>query len=210
MPRRNVTFSVGESFHLFNRGNNSQKIFLHPEDYENFLKLIDSFLPSSAIQIHALTLLPNHYHLSTRILATIDVSAAMRKIQARYARMFNKKYRRHSHVFGGRFKSPVVESIEYSDYLSRYIHRNPVEAGLVKHPGEWPYSSFALFVKNVKLVSNLQRASQGSINGTKLLPLIHTKETLGRFSSPDAYREFVMSDLEKNPWRFVNGMWSPK
>jgi len=209
MPRRNVTFSVGESFHLFNRGNNSQKIFLHPEDYEYFLKLIDAFLPSSAIQIHALTLLPNHYHLSTRILAAIDVSAAMRKIQARYARMFNKKYRHHSHVFGGRFKSPVVESIEYIDYLSRYIHRNPIEAGLVKHPADWPYSSFPLFVNDGRLVSNVQSASQRSINEIKSLPLIHTMETLARFSSPDAYRDFVMADLERSPWRLVNGMWSP-
>jgi REP element-mobilizing transposase RayT len=173
------------------------------------LDLLNTFLPSSAIQIHALTLLPNHYHLSARIQEAMDVSAAMRKVQSKYARAFNKKYRHHSHVFGGRFKSPIVESVEYFDYLSRYIHRNPVEAGLVKHPDEWPYSSYPLFVNNARPASSTRESRRQSIIGSGSLPIIHTEETLGRFSSPESYREFVMCDWEKDPWKFENGIWSP-
>jgi len=189
MPRRKVTFSKGERYHIFNRGNNSQQIFIHPEDYSRFLRLIGDLLPSSAVSLHSYTLLPNHYHLSVSIRDHIDISASMCAMQSIYAKWFNCKYRQHGHVFDGRFKSPLIETLEYFDYLSRYIHRNPVEAHLARSPGDWPYSSYNSYV------------STG--NGLEVDP----SETISRFRCPDDYKQFVACDWERTPWKLENGIW---
>jgi REP element-mobilizing transposase RayT len=197
MPRRKAAFAKGERYHIFNRSNNSIKIFLHPEDFHYFLKLVRTFISSGATRIHSFTLLPNHFHFSLSLLDTIDVSSAMRELQAKYARFFNKKYRRRNHVFGTRFKAVLIESTEYFDYLSRYIHRNAVEANLVKNPEDWQYSSSRAYLAHTPNADDPFGFE------------ICSSETLSRFHSVESYRSFVDSDWERNPWQLVNGIWVP-
>lgn len=210
MPRRNTAFSNGESYHLYNRGNNSQKMFFVEENYLFFLDRLAEFLPESAVTIHAFCLLPNHFHFSIRLVEEFDLSEAMRQIQSTYARSFNRKYMRHGHLYDGRFRSLHIESVDYLDYLSRYIHQNPIKAGLVDNPEDWLFSSYRCYVDG-------ERLGERVIEGVDLprrvacwnVPNIDPSSTLARFRARSDYREFVRCDWEMAPWNLENGLWTP-
>jgi putative transposase len=210
MPRRNTEFTKGESYHLFNRGNNSQKIFLIAENYFFFLDCLITSLPSSSVSIHAFCFLPNHYHISLRLEEAIDVSDAMKNFQRTYAKAFNTRFRRHGHVFENRFKSIHIESADYLDFLSRYIHRNPIEAGLAANPEDWQFSSYLSYLNGepFKGMSYLKGMPVRKTGGWKV-PAIDPSNTLGRFRTRNNYREFVLCDWERYPWQLENGLWTP-
>jgi putative transposase len=210
MPNRTIVFTKGEHYHIFNRGNNSQKIFLTAENYFSFLDRLSDRLPPSSVRIHSFSLLPNHFHLSIKLDEDFDLSNAMKYLQQSYARNFNKKYRRHGHVFESPFKALRIETQDYLDFLSRYIHRNPVEAGFATTPEAWQFSSYRSYVGGTPI------AIDGHIKGTShrktkgwSLPNIDTAATLSRFQTVEDYRSFVMTDWERYPWQLANGVWAP-
>lgn len=102
--------------------------------------------PASCVAIggasHAYTLMTNHYHLLIET-QELTLSRGMQKLDGDYARGFNRRYRRVGHLFQDRFRSHAVEQETYLLELARYIVLNPVRAGMVKQPGEWPWSSYA-------------------------------------------------------------------
>lgn len=85
--------------------------------------------------------MPNHYHLITHIKQDGFLELAMQIISTGYSRAINKAYNRTGHLFQGRFKNKLIPNNEYLLHLSRYIHRNPLSAGLVNNLKEWKYSS---------------------------------------------------------------------
>ncbi len=208
MPIRRTAFVKGGVYHLCNRGVNSQTIFEMPDDYFRFLDWIAECFVDSIIRILALCLLPNHFHLSIMLAEAVDLSEAMRDLQARYANYYNGKYRRHGYLFDGRFRSVAVESPLQLDYLSRYIHRNPMEAGLVHDALDWPYSSLRSYVSGNPFIVNLP-AKHGSMSWTDRysIPQIDSSVTLSRFYSREDYHEFVMSDWLRAPWILNEGLW---
>jgi REP element-mobilizing transposase RayT len=74
-----------------------------------------------------------------------NLSEFMRRLLTAYTVWFNKRHQIHGHLFAGRFKSLVVERGEYLVSVSRYIHRNPVEAGLVDNAEDYPWSSMRIY-----------------------------------------------------------------
>ncbi len=208
MPHRRPPFRTGERYHLYNRGNNSERIFPVEVDYLSFLDCIGRHLHSSAVAIQTLCLLPNHYHLSIKLIEEFDLSEAMRRALKEYAVKFNKQQRRHGHVFEGRFKSVWIDTDQYQDILSRYIHRNPVEAGLVSDPAAWPYSSYRSYARGEELLAKDLKAGilPDDTRGWQI-PTIQTNMILGRFKSVEDYQRFVTCDFERNPWKLENGLW---
>jgi len=149
MPFRNVALCVGEFYHVYNRGTNRQKTFFEPENYDYFLRKLRQYVThrssSSAAEVVAYCLMPNHFHLLVQVL-TDDFSAAMRSFGQSYVQAINRRHERCGPLFQNRFRAILVDRREYLIHLSRYIHLNPVTARLVGCPEEWEYSSYREFI----------------------------------------------------------------
>jgi len=127
--------------HVFDRGNRRQLICEDALDYRLFLSLLERAIRRYEWLVHAYCVLPNHYHLLIET-PKAGLSAGMQLLNGRYAQAFNAGRRLDGHLFQGRFGSVLVDSDAHAVWLSRYIARNPVEAGLVASPGEWEWSSY--------------------------------------------------------------------
>lgn len=95
--------------------------------------------------MHAFCLMDNHIHLMLSE-GIEDVSRVMKRITVSYVHYFNKKYKRVGHLFQDRFKSEVVEQESYILSLARYIHQNPVKAGIVEKPSDYRWSSYNCYL----------------------------------------------------------------
>ena len=123
------------------RGNERKNIFLDDEDKLYWLEILSRIKERGRFYLQAFCLMDNHLHL---ILSegSEDVATVMKRINVSYVSYFNKKYRRVGHLFQDRFKSEAIEENDYLLALTRYIHQNPVKAGLVKHMGDYKWSSY--------------------------------------------------------------------
>jgi REP element-mobilizing transposase RayT len=130
-------------FHVYNRGANGGKIFSTSENYFYLIRQIAKFIKHYQIDILAFCLMPNHYHFMFRELLQGDVSRFIQRLFNSYTQAYNKQQNRYGTLFQGRMKKKYVESRGYALELVRYIHRNPVRAGLVRDPLDWAFSSHA-------------------------------------------------------------------
>lgn len=127
-------------YHIILRGINRQDIFYDDEDYQRFLETINRTKSEDEFAVYGYCLMTNHLHLL--ILEKIDsISRIMSRIGTSYAWWYNQKYGRSGHVFQGRFKSECVEDDNYLLAVIRYIHSNPVKAGMVQKPEDYRWSS---------------------------------------------------------------------
>lgn len=131
----------GAVYHITSRGNAQSSIFTDDFDRNFFLKLLAELTQRYNWICHAYCLMRNHYHL---LIETPDgnLSEGMRQLNGIYTQKFNHRHGRVGHVFQGRFKSMLVDKNSYLLELCRYIVLNPVRAGLVVDPGDYPWSSY--------------------------------------------------------------------
>jgi putative transposase len=121
----------GAWYHVMNRGRRREKIFQSDRDYKIFLEILGECVRLFSIEIHAYSLMPNHYHLLIRT-PNANLSRAMRHLNGVYTQKINKRYRYEGSLFKGKFKSIVLEEDTYFQELIRYIHRNPLKAKIVE------------------------------------------------------------------------------
>ncbi|KKQ20096.1 MAG: hypothetical protein US33_C0022G0002 [Parcubacteria group bacterium GW2011_GWC1_36_9] len=156
MSIRKVDFIEGEYYHIYNRGNSKQKIFLDEKDRERFLKLLylcnskqridfnndivkrkinawDFEKGESIVNIGAWVLMPNHFHLyitpktEARLPFSNAVTNFMHRVLTAYSKYFNAKHQRTGSLFEGKFKSVHIENDTQAKYLFSYIHLNPIK-----------------------------------------------------------------------------------
>lgn len=140
MPRTNRKPSVSQTYHVMVRGVNREAIFREKRDYRKFLSILSQIKQDQSFELYAFCLMNNHIHLLIHELQS-PLSASMHKINARYASWFNSKYERVGHLFQNRFRSEAIETTSYALNVLRYIHLNPVKAGLVNAPEDFSWSS---------------------------------------------------------------------
>lgn len=137
-------------YHVMMRGVNHQIIFEQPRDYMKFLELLNQMVhPTDELghplqpscSVYSYCLMPNHVHILMKE-ENEGLSSIIRRISAAYALYFNKKYERVGHLFQDRFKSEPVGNEAYFFTLIRYIHQNPVAAGLSKDVASYRWSSW--------------------------------------------------------------------
>lgn len=188
-------------YHLYNRGVAKTPVFLDEQDYGVFLSYLKEYLiPSPSldamdldeinkkriyirrnysdeIDLLIFCLMPNHFHLLLKQKETRSIEFFMRSLLVRYASYFNKRYQRVGHLFQDVYKGILIQREEYWLWLSRYIHRNPID--LLK-PGQkledYSYSSYPNYL------------------GVRMSEWVKTEEILAMFTN---YQEFVEGPEEK-------------
>jgi REP element-mobilizing transposase RayT len=145
MPRRTVPLIAGRHYHLYNRGHNRAQIFFEPENYTFFLRQLRTYVAAKHAHVITYVLMPNHYHLLIQA-RTDSLSHAMQLFGISYTKAINKRFQRTGVLLQGAFQAKLVDRDNYLLHLSRYIHLNPVRAGLVQHPEDWNYSSYRDYV----------------------------------------------------------------
>ena len=130
----------GSWHHVMNRGIARRSLFETRDDIRFFVACMARAVRRGQLEVHAWCILTTHYHLLVRSPAGA-LSDAMRRIQNAYVRRFNRGRKRDGPLVRGRYRSKLVDSLEYRAMLVRYIDDNPVQAGLVQHPCEYPHGS---------------------------------------------------------------------
>lgn len=177
MPHREQ-FVNGNLYHIFSRGNNRETIFPGQSDYYTFLKKFGDRVTPDIAELHGWVLIPNHYHILARVVNENQIAKKMQAFGISYAKSINLKYGRVGHLFQGRYGVRRVHSDGYLLNLSRYIHLNPVIAGLVKIPEQWEFSSYKEFI------------SDTSPHNPRF-PIVNTDFTLSIIGGAAPYRESV-------------------
>jgi REP element-mobilizing transposase RayT len=166
------------------RGIERRNIFLSDSDRGDLLERIATIVQETGTRIYAWSLLPNHFHLLLRT-GHATISRVMRRVLTGYAGGFNRRHQRAGHLFQNRFKSVLVEEEPYFLQLVRYIHLNPIRAGVVQNLNEldrWPWSGHA------------------TLMGRRAHPWQDTAFVLGHFgrsarAARRAYREFAADGI---------------
>jgi putative transposase len=137
---------AGHYYHVYNRGCNRQPIFANAGNYLFLLRRAKSYLTDAPLSVIAYCLMPNHYHFLLRPEQDDALSPFIQRLFNSYTQAFNKQQGRSGTLFEGRAQSIPVDTEQYVIHLCRYIHLNPVKAGLVSHPADWPYSNYQEWV----------------------------------------------------------------
>ncbi len=133
----------GFAHHVIQRGNNRQAIFASTADYQAMLDLLEVNARKFGVAIHAYVLMSNHFHLLTTPQTQAGLPQMMQALGRRYVRYFNDAQQRTGTLWEGRYKSTLIQSERYLLACMGYIDLNPVRAGLVAMPGDYPWSSYA-------------------------------------------------------------------
>lgn len=144
MPRTPRQLSKTGIYHIIVRGINRQPIFSDEKDYLQYLNTLYRSLDKSDAVLLSYCLMNNHVHLLIHDLSMV-IDKVMKSIGVSYAYWFNHKYERNGHVFQGRYKSENVEDDAYLMTVIRYIHQNPVKAGIVSAPEKYLWSSCGIY-----------------------------------------------------------------
>ncbi len=139
--RKQREWYPGATYHLMERGIRRMEIFKDEMDYESFLIILRRLTEKYAMTLHAYCLMTNHVHL---LLESSDqeISGFMQRMAGDYARTYNRRHGYRGHLFENRYKGCLVRDDSYFLQTSRYIHLNPVKAGIVQHAEEYPWSSY--------------------------------------------------------------------
>ena len=130
----------GAWYHVMNRGRRAEKIFHDRHDYQVFVELLEESSEMWNVRVAAYGLMTNHYHILVQT-PDANISRSMRHINGVYTQRFNRRHRCDGQLFRGRYKSILVCGDSYLLQLVRYIHCNPVKAGIASKPDDYPWSS---------------------------------------------------------------------
>lgn len=136
----------GFPHHVIQRGNNRQPIFADPADYETLLRLLDENARKFRLAVHAYVLMSNHLHLLVTPEDVDSLSLTMQGVGRAYVRYFNRAQGRTGTLWEGRYRSTPIQTERYLLACMAYIDLNPVRAGLVADPGQYPWSSYGHYV----------------------------------------------------------------
>ncbi len=130
----------GGLYHVIVRGNERKAVFRDDRDRERYLERLAHYREKFSFQLLAYCLMTNHVHLAIET-GKVPLSKTMAGLQSSYTQHFNRRHDRVGHLFQGRYKAFLVEEDPYALALIRYIHENPVKAGLVARPEDHVWSS---------------------------------------------------------------------
>jgi REP element-mobilizing transposase RayT len=154
-------------YHIYNRGNNKENIFLNRSNYVYFLNKFKKYLLDK-VDVYSYCLMPNHFHLLTKIKPVIStkgtssanqtsisdstiltpVEKGFKDFFISYSKSFNKLYQRTGSLFQYKFKRKLIDNQSYLLRVIAYIHQNPLRWGLCTQAENWEFSSYGVILKN--------------------------------------------------------------
>jgi putative transposase len=182
MARKPRVHYPGALYHAILRGNGGQTVFFDDKDCTRFCLLIQEGIERFGHRIHAFCLMRNHVHLAIQV-GNISLSRILQNLSFRYARWVNRRQSRTGHLFQGRYRAIVVDADVYLKELTRYIHLNPVRAGVVDDPRDYAWSGHRGYL------------------GVEAIPWLTTEWVLSQFSERlgagrKAYERFALDQKE--------------
>jgi putative transposase len=142
VPRRPRIFIDGMSQHVYQRGHNKVSIFASDCDYRRFLALARASMVDSGVDVHAFTLMKNHYHFVATPQTPSSLPDAMQHLLSEYTKYFNRRYGRSGTLWNGRYRSKTIDNERYWLNCVRYVEANPVEAKIVETPETYQWTSY--------------------------------------------------------------------
>ena len=139
----------GAFYHVTSRGNQRGEVFWDEQDREGLKRILERTKERYGYLLHGYVFMTNHYHLLVET-PHANIKQIMQNINTSYTVFVNRKYQRSGHLFQGRYKAFIVDKEGYLLELGRYIHLNPVRAGLVKRPEDFKWSSYCDYVRSRK------------------------------------------------------------
>ena len=187
MARKPRVYYPGAVYHVTLRGNAGQAIFFDNRDRTRFYLLLQEGIERFRHRIHAFCLMSNHVHLAIQV-ADIPLSRIIQNLSFRYTKWINWRQSRSGHLFQGRYKAVLVDADAYLLELTRYVHLNPVRAGIVKEPEDYPWSGHRAYL------------------GREVIPWLTTDWVLSQFSrrvssARKAYGRFIQDGKKGSYWK---------
>lgn len=152
MPRLHRVRSNSGIYHVMMRGVNKQTIFEDDEDRQRLLETLKRYKNTNCYDLYGYCLMDNHIHLLMREVEDA-IGLAVKRISSSYVHWYNKKYDRYGNLFQGRFRSECIETIGSLFRALRYIHQNPLKAGLSSSIFESEWTSIHEYLGNPRIVN---------------------------------------------------------
>ncbi|HVM17639.1 MAG TPA: transposase [Gaiellaceae bacterium] len=145
MPRKPRVQAEGATYHAFTRATGGERLFRDGGDRDRLVAMLRMTARRYEWRVHFVAILGTHCHL---LLTTPkpNIAAGMQYLLGVYCRSFNRKYGRFGHLVAGRYGAPLLKSNAHAATLVPYLALNPVKAGLVERPEDWPWSTYASLV----------------------------------------------------------------
>ena len=163
MARKPRIHVPGGVYHVILRGNGGQDIFFCNEDRYRLYLLVQEGVIRFGYRVHGFCLMTNHLHMTVQV-GEIPLSRCIQNLAFRYTRWINRQQKRVGHLFQGRYQAVLIDRDSYLLELVRYIHLNPVRAGMVDGPGDYPWSGHKAYL------------------GEEVIPWLTTEWVLGQFT----------------------------
>ena len=141
MARQKRMKSETGIYHVMLRGINKQQVFKNEDDYKMFLRALAKCKKISGFRLHAYCLMDNHIHLLIQE-DKEPIALVFKRLGDMFVYWYNEKYKRTGAVFQGRYRSIPVNDDEYFITVLKYIHNNPVKAGIVSNCADYEFSSY--------------------------------------------------------------------
>ena len=180
----------GAWYHVMNRGAGRRFVFKNNAQRRYFLSLLEETHERFNAEWHAYCLMGNHYHLLLRT-PEANLQRIMRHLNGLYTQYFNRSERRDGPLFRGRYKAILVDAQSYWLQLSRYIHRNPLEAKLSKSLPEYPWSSYRAYI--------------GLEETPHWLTTKYILKAIGTRNVQERYKEYVNREVDLELEEFYGG-----
>lgn len=179
-------------YHVMNRGRRSEKVFFDKDDYQAFIRVLVESTEMWNLRVSAYCLMPNHYHLLVQT-PDANIARCMRHINGVYTQRFNSRHYSEGQLFRGRYKAILVSADDYLLRLVRYIHRNPVKAGLAEKPEDYLWSSHKAYLSVAKKWEWLNKA------------FIYLLLTESRKKQISRYRRFMTAAADEDLSAVIDG-----
>lgn len=178
----------GAWYHVMNRGLERRNIFLSDKHKKTFLNLLSEISERFQVDVHGYCLMNNHYHLllSTKL---PNLNLAMKYLNGVYTLRFNRDVKRDGPLFRGRYKAILVDKDNYLLSVSRYIHKNPSAAKIIKDDQKYPWSSYQYY----------------NLNQARKPKWLKTSETLNYFNGDsEGYVRFTEAGIDEDSKKFYS------
>lgn len=144
-PRPHRVQAAGAIYHVFTLATGGERLHRDDADRKRFLSILELAISRFHLEVHFYVVLSTHHHLLVTTQEP-NLAAAMQYLHGVYCQSYNRRHQRKGHLVAGRYGAKLVDSDSYAAWLVPYLALNPVRAGLVGRPEDWPWSSYASLI----------------------------------------------------------------